>query len=99
GNPRELAGALRSNPSHRKHHPFRMMDALGVAGDLGADHASRVGLLLRTADAANAAALDHFDIERAGRRAIVRTGGVADLDLGALVHDQFRNTKIPDSRG
>jgi hypothetical protein len=31
-------------------------------------------------------ALDHFHIERAGRRAIMRTGGMADIDLGMLVH-------------
>jgi predicted ATPase len=39
-------------------------------------------------EAANylAAAVDHLDIERAGRRTIVRTGGVADIDLGMLVH-------------
>ena len=75
-----------------------MMDALGVARDLGADDAGRVGLLLRAAHPADAAAVDHLDIERAGRRAVMRTGGVADVDLGVLVHVQNGNIKISGSR-
>ena len=54
GNPRELAGALRPGPAQRMHQPVGMMDALGVARDLGADDAGRVGLQLRAAHPADA---------------------------------------------
>src|SRR5262249_46294313 len=86
GDAHELAGALRSGAAQRIEEPLGMVDALGIARDLGADDAGRVGLLLRTAHAANTAAVEHLDIERAGRRAVVRTGGMADLDPGVLVH-------------
>src|SRR3954447_8307025 len=75
-----------------------MVDALGVTSDLGADHTGRIGLLLRAAHAADAAALDHLDIEGTSRGTIMRTGGVADLDLGVLVHGWIRNIEIPASR-
>src|SRR5262249_45494877 len=77
---------------------LRMMNAFRIARDLGADDAGRVGLLLGAADPADALATDHLDIEGTGRRAIVRTGGVADLDLGVLGHVRRRNTKKPASR-
>ena len=86
GDARELTGALRPGPAHRIEQPVGMMDALGIARDLGADDAGGVGLLLGTAHPADAAAVDHLDVERAGRWAIVRTGGMADIDLGVLVH-------------
>src|SRR4051794_41912436 len=70
-----------------------MVDALGVTSDLGADHTGRIGLLLRAAHAADAAALDHLDIEGTSRGTIMRTGGVADLDLGVLVHGWIRNNQ------
>src|SRR6476469_1331331 len=73
-----------------------MMNPLGVACDLGADHACSVGLQLGAANPADRAAVDHLDVERAGRRTIVRTGGVADIDLGMLVHAFLGNIK---SRG
>ena len=44
-----------------------MMDALGVARDLGADHAGRVGVVLGAAHAADGAVVEHLDLERAGR--------------------------------
>src|SRR4029077_9675778 len=72
--------------------------AFGVARDLGADDASCVGLQLGAADTSDAAAVDHIDIERAGRWAVVRTGGVADLDLGMLVHGSSVNIKNGTSR-
>ena len=90
GDARELAGAFRSGAAQRIQQPLGMMDALGVARDLGADDAGRIGLLLRAAHPADAAAVEHLDVERAGRRAVVRTGGVTDVDLrrdpGVLVH-------------
>src|SRR5581483_1625695 len=77
--------------------PFGVMDSLGVTGDLAADHARRVGLPLRAAHPADTAAVEHFDVERAGRRAVVRTGGMADVDLrvdpGVLVHAETVTSK------
>ena len=93
GNPRELARTLWSGAAHRMQQPVGMMNALGVARDLGADDAGGIGLQLGAADPADRAAVDHLDIERAGRRAIVRTGGVADIDLGMLVHAFLGNIK------
>ena len=75
-----------------------MMNALGVARDLGADDTGRIGLQLGAAYPADRAAVDHLDVERAGRRAIVRTGGVADIDLGVLVHASLGNIKRRDRR-
>ena len=85
-NPRELAGALWPGPAQRIHQPIRMMDALGVTRDLGADDAGSIGLQLGASHPADGRTIDHLDIERAGRRAIVRTGGMTDIDLGVLVH-------------
>ena len=79
GDARILAGALRPGAAHRMGHPLGMMDALGIARDLGADDTGRIGLLLGTSDTTNRLAADHLDVERAGRRAIVRTGGMADF--------------------
>ena len=51
-----------------------MMNAFGIARDLGADDAIRIGLVFRAINPADAAAFDHLDLKRAGRRAIMRTG-------------------------
>ena len=82
----------------RIHQPVRMMDALGVARDLGADDAGGIGLQLGAAHPADGVAVDHLDIEGAGRRAIVRTGGMPDVDLGMLVHTPIGTIKCRDSR-
>ena len=42
-----------------------MVDALGVARDLGADDAGGVALLFGAAHAPDALAVDHLDVERA----------------------------------
>ena len=99
GNPRELARALRPDAAMRIDQPVRMMDAFGVAADLGADHARRIGLQLGTAHPADRGIVDHFDIERAGRRAIVRAGGMPDVDLGALIHAAMSSIKNAGRRG
>ena len=93
GNARELPGALRTRPAQRMHQPVGMMDALGVACDLGADDARGIALQFRAMHPADGRTVDHLDIERAGRRAIVRTGGMPDLDVGRLVHGLMVNTK------
>ncbi len=71
---RELARSLRPLADERMQQPVRMMDALGVARDLRADHARRVEIVLGAAHAADRAAVEHLHFERAGGRAIVRTG-------------------------
>jgi hypothetical protein len=88
GDRRELSRSFRPAPQQRLQQPVGMMDALGVARDLGADHAGRVVVVLGAAHPADAAAVDHLDVERAGRGAVVRTGGRCDRDVGAdeLIH-------------
>ena len=61
-----------------------MMDALGIARDLGADDAGRVAVVLGAMDAADAVRAEDLDVERAGRRAVVRTGRMADLHAGLV---------------
>src|ERR1700730_12046841 len=63
-----------------------VMHALGVARHLGADHARRVGILFGAADPANGAPVDDLDLERTGRRTVVRTGRGADFWPDELVH-------------
>jgi hypothetical protein len=68
------------------HQAVRVMNALGIARDLGADHARGVALQLGTSHSPDGFAFDHLDIEGAGGRAVMRTGGMPDVDLGVLVH-------------
>src|SRR4051794_37904314 len=89
GDSGELAGALWPVAAHRVHQPVRVMDALGITSDLGADDARSIALQIGTTHAADAASFDHFDVERTCRWAIVRTGGIADLKLGMLIHAEL----------
>src|SRR5690606_24524749 len=69
--------------------PVGMMGALGIARHLGADDASGIAVVLCAAHAANGALVQQLDVERAGGRAIMRTGGMADRDIrsgGYLAH-------------
>ena len=70
----ELAAALRTGALQRMQQPVLVMLALGVARDLGADHAGGVAVVLGAMHAADRALVDQFDVERASRRTIVRTG-------------------------
>ena len=63
-----------------------MMDALGVAGDLRADHACRICLPLRATNAADTIGAEHFDIERADGRAIVRASRISAFNSHWRVH-------------
>ena len=65
-----LAGALK-----RLREPARMVHPLGVARDLGADHARGVIVLPRPPDGADPARREPLDLERAGGRAVVGAGG------------------------
>ena len=83
GDRRERARALRADPAQRLRQPVGMVEALGVARDLGADHAGRVRVALRALDLAQAPAVQLLDLERAHRRAVVRTDGRQQLaDIG-----------------
>ena len=86
GDALELARALRPLAPQRMHEPVGVMHALGIARDLGADDARRIAVVLRPVHAAYPAVGQQLDVERAGRGAIVRTDGVADLDLGVDIH-------------
>ena len=86
GDALELAGALGSLATQRMHQPVGMMDTLGIARDLGADDAVRVGVVLGAVDAADLVAVEQFHIERAGRRTVMWADGVAYFDLGVSVH-------------
>jgi hypothetical protein len=81
--PRELARPLGTDAEHRIGQPVRMVDALGVARDLGADDARGIGLLLGATHPPDAGVIDHLDIEPAGRWAIMRAGRMPDIDLAA----------------
>ena len=73
GNPRELPGALRPGAAQRMHQPVRMMDALGIARDLGADDAGGIGLQLGAAHPA-----DRWNRRSPRHRARRPTGNRAD---------------------
>src|ERR1700746_1468774 len=57
-----------------------MMLALGIAGDLGAHHAPRVGLCRSPAHPPDPPAVDQFDLERARARAVVRADAGDDVE-------------------
>ena len=59
GDPRELAGALWPGAALRIHQPVRVVDALGITGDLGADDAGGIALQLGAADPADRGTIDH----------------------------------------
>ena len=69
----ELPASLGSDAAKRLGQPIRVMDALPVSSDLGADDAGGVGLIARAVDSADALSADHLDVESADRRAVVRT--------------------------
>src|SRR3954451_20033983 len=75
------------------HQPIRVMNALGVARDLGADHAGGIALQLGATHATDGRTTDHFDIQRARRRAIVRARGMLNLDFCLLVHAPIATIK------
>ena len=83
----ELLGALGTDPAQRLHQPVGMMDALGVARDLLADHAGGVVVAHRAAHATDPLGIQPLHIERAGAGAVVRTDRRHGGDAGiAVVH-------------
>ena len=82
----ELARALGALPLQGMQQPVRMVDALGIAPDLLADHAQRVGILLGTPHPADGAFVEDLHLERAGGGAVMRADRDAGLDVGQDVH-------------
>ena len=76
----ELPGALGADAAQRFHQPVGMVDALGVAGDLLADHARGVVVAHRAAHPADLLAVQPLDVERAGAGAVVRADRGNDGD-------------------
>ncbi len=98
GDRRELPGALGAGAAQRLQQAIGMMRPLGVARDLGADHAGGIGVVGGAADAADGVRIEHLDLERAGRRAIVRTGRSGDfLRADGLVHSAILQCGRPRS--
>ena len=68
---REFAGALRTGAAERKGQAVRMMEALMVAGHLGADHPGREGVARRAPDLAEPTVRQLLHLQRANRRAVM----------------------------
>jgi len=83
----KFARALRSDAAQRMLQAIGVMHALGIARHLGADHAGRVGILFGATDPADGVPVDDLDLERAGRRTVVRAGRGADFWPDELVHN------------
>src|SRR5205814_4326307 len=74
------AHALLADPAQWLREAVRVVLALGIAGDLGADHTSCVALRQRPSDPPDAAPGKTLDPERAGARAIVRADAGNDVE-------------------
>ncbi len=72
-----------------------MMDALGVAGDLGANYTGRVAMIGRAVHAADPVVAQQLNVKRTGRRTIVRTDRMANGNLGLGVHGRPSRAAIP----
>ena len=80
GDGNELTRSFRAPAQERHGQAIGMVRPLGVAGDLGADHARGVAVVLRATHAADGALVDDLHLERAGGGTIVRTGRGAHAD-------------------
>src|SRR4029077_3211157 len=67
----KLPASLGTDAAKRPSKPIRVVDALPVARNLGADNAGGIGLVARAVDAADPLALDHLDVESANRGTVV----------------------------
>ena len=84
GNPLEAcAGALGADPAQRVKQPVRVVDALGIVGDLGAEHASSRRVIGRASDLDDAPVGDRY-CQSTGVRAIVWAGTAHELGEGRL---------------
>ena len=87
----ELAGALLAGALQRLRETPRMVHALGVACDLGADHARGVVVLPRPSDGADPVQCQPLDLERTGRRAVVGAGSGNEFAR----HDAISSGPVP----
>src|SRR5690606_4313210 len=60
------SAALLAGPPHWMHQTVGMMDAFGIAGDLGADDAGSIGIVGGAPDAADTKRVKSFHLQRAG---------------------------------
>ncbi len=74
------ARTLLADPAQRPGEAIRVMLALAIAGDLGADDTPCIGLRRRPPDPPDTAPADALDRERAGARAIVRADTGDDVE-------------------
>ena len=86
GNLAELLGSLGPCTQKRLSQSLRMMDPLGISRDLRADDAGGVAVVGGAMNPPDGLPVDQFDVERAGGRAIMRTGGVAYFGAEGRVH-------------
>ena len=68
----KLPRPFRAYPLHGVKQTLRMVNALGIARNLFADHTQCIGIVLVAAHPANGVVVEKFDIERASGRAIMR---------------------------
>jgi hypothetical protein len=87
GNPLELARSLGPDSAQGMQQPVGMVDALGIARDLGADHPIRIALALAAAYPPDAAPIDDFDLQRTGGGAVMGANGWQMGDAGKLGHN------------
>src|SRR5258708_5846368 len=80
------------------HQPVRVMNALGIAGDLGADDAGGIALQLGAPHPAGGGIIDDLDMEATGGRAVGGTGVMPNLVFYLLVHAAIGPTKCRRSR-
>src|SRR5690606_7202560 len=86
GNLLPLPCPLWTDTAHGVQQTIGVMDTLGVASDLFADHASRIGIILGTAHAADCAVRQDVDIEGTDRRTVVRADGADGAKRAEVVH-------------
>ena len=92
--------ALVADPAQRHRKPLGMVLPLGIAADLGADHAVGVALRPRTANAADPIAVNALDLERTGARTIVRADAIDGVErqIGAPARGLPHNTSLSRAR-
>ena len=75
---RVAADALGADPPQRRQQPARMMLPLGIARDLGADHAGGIAALPPAMNPTDRVPIADLDFERAGAGTIMRADGMSD---------------------
>ncbi len=97
GNSLEFTCAFVAFAPQRMQQPLGVVLALGVAGNLGADHTGCVVVVLRTAHTPDRPLVEQLDFQRAGRWAIVRARGCPDANRRTDAPHRFvhRATAFP----